>query len=49
MLLTVITGKVNVPDDAAVPPKITEEMRADFGEKVVERFWKITTFNRREQ
>ncbi len=49
VLPTVITGEVGARDDVAVPPKITEELRADFGEEVVERFRKIATFNEREQ
>ena len=49
VLLTVITGEVDARDDVDVPPKITEQLRSDYGENVLDTFRKIVTFNERQQ
>jgi quercetin dioxygenase-like cupin family protein len=48
VLLTVITGEVAARDDVGMPPKVTEQIRTDYGEDVLRRFRTIMTFNDRE-
>ena len=45
VLLTVITGAVHERDDVSVPPRVTEQVRAGYGEEVLKAFKKIATFN----
>jgi len=44
VLLTVITGDVHARDDVTCPPKVTEQIRNDYGEEVLDAFKTIATF-----
>ena len=48
VLLTVITGEVDARDDVGIPPKVTEQIRTDYGEEVLGKFRTIMTFDDRE-
>ena len=45
VLLTFVTGEVNARDDVAVPAKITNQIRDDYGEDVLDSFKAIATFH----
>jgi hypothetical protein len=47
VLLTVITGDVHARNDVACPPRITEEIRAEYGEDVLNAFRALATFHER--
>jgi quercetin dioxygenase-like cupin family protein len=44
VLLTFVTGDVNARDDVSVPPKITNAIRDEFGEDVLNSFKAVATF-----
>ena len=44
VLLTFVTGEVNARDDVVVPAKITNEIRDEFGEDVLNSFKTVATF-----
>ncbi len=48
VLLTVISGAADARDDVGVPPKVTEQIRADYGEEVLGKFRTIMTFDDRD-